>query len=219
MVAVRPHGRVLTLGVLTMTLLTLPIAARGQCQPVWSIVGDKTLDDGVRALAVFDDGTGPALYAGGWFRKLDEEVVNYIARWDGQEWSSVDGGVTGKLGDYGPRIDCLKVLDLGDGPALYVGGDFQFAGSVEVNGIAKWDGIAWSAVTSGLLPSDDDYLYVYDLCVYDDGMGPALYAGGWFKTPGPEAVEGLARWDGANWSAVGGGLSPYELFPSSPCCR
>ena len=44
------------------------------------------LDDGVRALAVHDDGSGEALYAGGFFSSADGVTVGRIARWDGAAW-------------------------------------------------------------------------------------------------------------------------------------
>src|SRR6187402_2016766 len=39
---------------------------------------------GVAAMAVFDDGSGPALYVGGIF----QQPPSNIARWDGTSWSS-----------------------------------------------------------------------------------------------------------------------------------
>ena len=37
-----------------------------------------------------------------------------------------------------------------DGSNLYVGGDFTTAGDVVANRIAKWDGLSWSALGTGL---------------------------------------------------------------------
>lgn len=52
------------------------------CVPRWS--GEFPLDNGVvgmvRALAVFDDGTGPALYVGGQIAGVGGMAVNNIAR-------------------------------------------------------------------------------------------------------------------------------------------
>ena len=45
------------------------------------------------------------------------------------------------------------------------------------------------------------------LATADNGCGPALYVGGDFTTAGGVTVNGLARWDGREWSAVGGGPS------------
>jgi hypothetical protein len=39
------------------------------------------MNDAVSALTVFDDGTGPALYAGGSFYSAGESLANYIAAW------------------------------------------------------------------------------------------------------------------------------------------
>ena len=51
-----------------------------------------------------------------------------------------------------------------------------------VNGVARWDGSAWSAL-SGPSGTGVERL-VYALAVFDDGSGPALYAGGYFTTAG-----------------------------------
>ena len=47
-----------------------------------------TLTRTVSALAVYDDGSGPALYAGGYF-SLGQSLypTTYIARFDGVSWS------------------------------------------------------------------------------------------------------------------------------------
>jgi hypothetical protein len=48
---------------------------------------------------------------------------------------------------------------------------------------------------------------VHALHSHDDGSGPALYVGGnWAPEPG-FPYDHLARWDGATWSDVGGGVS------------
>jgi hypothetical protein len=86
----------------------------------------RTVEAQYRALAVFDDGTGPALYAGG-----------VVAKWDGSTWTALSTG----LGD----VYALTVFDDGTGPALYVGGRFY---------IRKWDGANWTAVgglSSGII--------------------------------------------------------------------
>jgi trimeric autotransporter adhesin len=182
--------------------------AGAQCIPGWSAVWTQNDDPApvVRALAVFDDGTGPALYAGGTFEQIGGVPAHNLAKWNGKTWSEVGGGVTGYV-EYATRVDCLRVLDLGDGPAVYVGGDFRYAGELEVNGIARWNGFAWTGFGAGLSadPNITDYLYVYDMRVFDDGAGPRLYIGGRFETP--NSIVALAAWDGAAWQSVGGGLS------------
>jgi hypothetical protein len=45
------------------------------------------------------------------------------------------------------------------------------------------------------------------LTVFDDGTGPALYAGGEFVTAGGELALRAARWNGAQWAGVGAGTN------------
>ncbi len=89
-------------------------------------------------MAVFDDGSGPALYVGGSFNTAGGASVNNIARWDGQTWSPLGAGLDSS-------VAVMIVFDdgLGGGPALYVGGWFENAGGRPAHNIAKWDGKAW----------------------------------------------------------------------------
>ena len=86
----------------------------------------------------------------------------------------------------------MTVYDDGNGPALYVGGLFAQAGGVAVNSVARWDGVAWSALTDdgGTGVSN----FVNDLDVFDDGTGTALYAAGFFDTAGGQQANNVARW-------------------------
>jgi hypothetical protein len=141
---------------------------------------------------VYDDGGGPALYAGGYFGTAGGVAASRIARWDGASWSAVGSGI------QGPSVWSLAVYDDGSGSALYAGGAFSaFAGGKR---ITKWDGSSWSALGSGMNAN------VIALMVFDDGSGPALYAGGDFTTAGGVAANRIANWDGSSWSALGSGL-------------
>lgn len=158
-----------------------------------------------RALATFNDGSGEALYVGGTFDFAGGVRVNGISKWSGTEWSSLVGP-TGTVGMGGGDVNALVVFDDGSGEALYAAGSFARAGGVLVNGIAKWDGNNWSGLTGPGSTGVSDT--VNALAVFDDGSGPALYAGGLFTTAGGVNVNGVARWDGSQWSALtspGGG--------------
>jgi len=166
----------------------------------WSEVGGGLAAPG-RALAVFDDGAGagPRLYVGGEFQSAGGVPANYIATWDGTTWSSVAPGGSGGTDGF---VHELWVLDDGSGPALYAAGDFQTAGGVPANRIARWNGTSWSPLGSGI------ECCVLGLAVFDDGNGPALYAGGNFSSAGGMPnTQRLARWDGSAWSSVGFGSS------------
>ncbi|NOT30723.1 MAG: HYR domain-containing protein [Planctomycetes bacterium] len=74
----------------------------------------------VVALAVYDDGSGPALYAGGYFGTAGGVPANGIAKWDGSSWTALGSGMNG-------FVSALRGYDDGNGPALYAGGGFTSA--------------------------------------------------------------------------------------------
>jgi len=162
-------------------------AAGPPCTPEWSDEFTAGAFDGtVRAFAWFDDGRGPALYAAGDFRRVNDELAIRIARWDGAAWSPLGSGLN-------DSVHALTVFDDGGGPALFAAGEFSRAGGRDAQYVAKWNGTEWLP-----LPDDigDD---TYALAVFDDGNGPSLFAAG-----GP---ENIARWGGAGWVSVGGGAN------------
>jgi hypothetical protein len=147
----------------------------------------------VRALAA----TATDLYMGGSFERAGSaSSVRSVARWNGSAWSGMGGGVKRVL-DPG-RVDSIAV----DGANVYVGGQFDTAGTTPANSIARWSGSAWSALGSGLtkpgVPSAVPAPEVLAIAVHNG----SVYAGGDFETAGGVAARYLARWDGAAWFAV-----------------
>jgi hypothetical protein len=139
------------------------------------------MDKGVFALAVYDGGGGPALYAGGNFTTAGGGAASKIARWDGSSWSALGNGTNS-------AVNALAVYDGGGGPALCAGGDFTTAGGVAASFIARWDGTSWSALGSGMDAG------VFAVAAFDDGGGPALYAGGGFTSAIDSGDSFLAKW-------------------------
>ena len=177
----------------------LVLAPLATCQPRWfPTFGGRRVNDDVRALLVFDDGGGPALYAGGDFTSAGGVEAYKVARWDGVRWAALGSGIAPSAS---ASVAALAVFDDGSGPALYAGGAFTSAGGAAAHNIARWDGSSWSALGSGL---DGE---VRALAVFDDGSGPALYAGGTFLSAGGQGVGRIARWDGSSWTALGSGLN------------
>ena len=176
----------------------------------WSAFGNSSSRFGFSALTVFDDGSGPALYAAGSFTNTNNGVTahvaggtfttpgglppKHIARWTGESWAPLSSDTNGTIG-------VLAVYDDGSGPALIAGGSFTIAGGVEANRVARWDGSNWSALGSGM---DDP---VRALAIHDDGNGPALYAGGSFTMAGSVAANRIARWNGTDWEPLGSGMN------------
>lgn len=148
----------------------------------WSAVGDPGPADGSagRMLAVFDDGSGPALYLAGNITNVGGVTVNGLAKWNGQSWSSIGSP------DTSNSIYSMAVYDDGSGPALYISGLFDFVDGVPAQRLARWNGTSWAEVGGGL--SD----VATHMAVFDDGSGPALYL----------SSVGLMRWDGAKLETV-----------------
>jgi hypothetical protein len=165
------------------------------------------LNDSVTGFGVYNDGSGPSMYAGGYFSLSAGN--RGIARWTGSSWVPVGTGLHG--GQY-VWVNAMASFDAGNGAELYVGGGFTGAGSVFGQPLAKWNGTQWSLVGAGLGPRGTSSPEVFALQAFDDGSGPALYVGGIFGSAGGVPVDGIARWNGVHWSAVGPGADLLLSF-------
>jgi trimeric autotransporter adhesin len=88
-------------------------------------------------------------------------------------------------------------------PVLAAGGFFHLAGNTPVYCVGTWDGSHWTQIGVGLAGS------VHALADYTPSGSTTshLMAGGWFmNTGGGQHVGMIARWDGSQWHALGGGL-------------
>jgi LPXTG-site transpeptidase (sortase) family protein len=89
----------------------------------------------------------------------------------------------------------VRALATDNSGNLYAGGYFASAGGGPVNYVAKWDGVSWSALGTGMNG------FVYALATDNSGN---LYAAGNFTFAGGTLVNNVARWDGSSWSALSG---------------
>ena len=164
----------------------------------WSALGAGLDGTYVLSLAVWDDGSGPDLYAAGAF---DDAVAGGaskgIARWDGVTWSAVGAGID-TLPTLHP-VNELVAFDDGSGEALWSLGSFIQAGGLSAGGVARWDGLAWSATSEGASHE------IEVVCRGDFEGAPALYVGGpeFFSAPGAVHTQGLARYMNDSWSGFG----------------
>ncbi len=158
----------------------------------WEVLGSD-FDDDVEALAVFDDGMGPALYAGGRFEStLDGAPMRSLARWDGERWQPLAAELDAR------RVTALTTFDDGSGDRLVAAVQFD-DDDVNPFRVMAWDGAQWQVIAA------DVQGYIRNLCVWDDGLGPALYVGGRLRgdrRPGhqqprplsPGSVGATRRW-------------------------
>ncbi len=174
----------------------------------WSAVGSASTGP-VSALGQFDDGSGLALYAGGTFTTSGAGGIASVARWNGSQWSAVPGNPLAAGTFSVPAVRALTTFDDGTGPALYVGGEFTTPLNGGTQNVARWNGAQWQGLGAGLTGVTTATVAptVDALVVHDDGTGPALYAGGRFSTSGTATTfNDLARWSGAGWQRVRGGV-------------
>jgi hypothetical protein len=145
----------------------------------------------VASLAMYDG----KLFAGGFFNQVGNIYTTCIGQWNGSGWDSVGSGISAS---FGGTVFALAVFN----NELYVGGTFYDAGGNPANGIARWNGTSWSTVGTGVGIGGMNY-GVRSFAIYDS----ALYVGGIFPTAGGITANGIAKWDGNNWSSVGTGVS------------
>jgi hypothetical protein len=171
----------------------------------WSALGHG-VNGAVQALAV----SGNNLYVGGTFSEVcgnaacnsGNMTVNNIARWDGDTWSALGGGVDGQIKALAASASDLYV----GGAILQVCGNIACSsGNLIVNNIALWSGTAWSALDNGVNGA------VQALAV----SGDDLYIGGIFNracgnlacTSDNLTVNHIALWSSSSWFALDNGVS------------
>ena len=141
--------------------------------------GARVADDGVTVIGAFiRDERGP-LY--------------HVARWE------PDRGAWRAFQDPAPQNGLYAWTSFAtavSGEDLYVGGDYLAAGR-RVDGLARWDGETWETLAPG---PDDGYLTALTV------DGDDVYAGGAFSRIGGVPALFVAKWDGREWRALGGGV-------------
>jgi len=168
----------------------------------WSDVAGGTFGYGViNTMLASDD----SILVGGRFQSVNGEEVNNLAHWDGRQWRSLGGGLSGGKELFPNEFPFTEVRALlQDGTNLYAGGSFTNAGGVPAMNVARWDGRQWSALGDGIRG--------FGSCLFGRCVHPVtslalvegkLFAGGGFTAGNGTSGGGyLARWDGATWSNV-----------------
>ena len=132
------------------------------------------------------------LYVGGDFTSVKGGALpaNYIAAWNGTQWSALGGGASGPV----------KALASDSTGLLYVGGaSFNSQTGTDEGFVDMWDGAQWQVVGTPVSSLPACYSSVNALAVNDNDI---LFAAGFFDTPGRR----IAKWDGTSWSGLGSGV-------------
>jgi hypothetical protein len=108
-----------------------------------------------------------------------------VKKWNGTTWDTIGAsGASASRVIYGP-----------DG-TLYAGGSFTTIGGISAASIAKYNGVAWTPLGSGLAVSAGSPT-ADALLILPDGT---LLVGGFFDIAGGIAtVDNIARWNGSAW--------------------
>ncbi len=178
--------------VASFVLHSPPARAQGDCAPFWQPGGNVPGVDGtVRAIINMPNGD---LIVGGNFRAAGNIPAKCIARWNGMQWSALGSGMDGGTE---PSVRALAVLPNGD---VIAGGLFETAGGVSARNIARWNGTAWSPLSTGVSVATNATPAVYALAALPNGE---VVVGGIFRNAGGVAIASIARWNGANWISIG----------------
>jgi hypothetical protein len=159
----------------------------------WSALGSGGSGVGaiggtVRALAV----AGTDIVAGGDFANAaGVPEADRVARWSGGGWSALGSNGAG-VAALNSTVYALAV----SGSDVYVGGAFTDGGGIATaDNLARWNGIAWSALGSNGSGNGALSTWVYALAV----SGTDLYAAGVFlNAAGIPTADYVAKWGQAS---------------------
>jgi len=138
-------------------------------------------------MIVHDDGTGPALFAGGMFNRAGNIETNGIAKWNGKTWSALGAAFKVYVG-HRPVTSLASAVDE-QGQFLFAHGNLFEEGELLANA-ARWNGSQWSVLGNDLSASSSMHAAVHA----EAGELPALYVMGSFTTAGGIASHNLAKW-------------------------
>lgn len=121
---------------------------------------------------------------------------------NGQHWQPLRDGIDwmGVNNMYEDTVDNL----------LYVVGAFKTVDSMNIRGIAKWNGVKWDSLGSGMDDNQSSFPQnTWAVCKFQN----EIYAGGAFWKTGNIWTKFIAKWNGTNWDSLNSRLnSSVENF-------
>jgi hypothetical protein len=162
----------------------------------WSGLGSG-LSGGAGAAVKSITLSGGLVYAGGEFTTAGGASANSVARFDpgNAAWSTLSGGATYTYDDPG-RVNALAANAQG---VVFMGGDFDRAGTIQSYNAAAWYNEQWRAMGKGF-ESLETHGTIEAVAVAPDGK---VYVGGSFDHVAGKPIRNAAIWDGVTWSGMG----------------
>lgn len=143
----------------------------------WSVMSTGSANS-VEGIAI---SPGGRVYIGG---DTNSDAIEEVSYWTGSAWT--------RVGDVG-AAETIGALAFGLDGTLYAGGTFTQIGGVTAAKIAKFNGVAWTPLGTGVSTGTE----VDQLVVQPDGT---LLMGGAFTGVGSiTTVHNIARWNGSAW--------------------
>ena len=130
------------------------------------------------------------LIACGEFNKVGEKDIQGIMEWDGVSLKELDSGLSGNIQSTAPVMFPHQMMVYNS--ELYVVGNFRYAGGIEMNGIAKWDGTSWTSMGAGFNST------VYSIAVFKD----EIIVGGSFTESKGTSLNRIAKWVNNEWTPL-----------------
>jgi len=157
----------------------------------WSTLNapGTTLNGEVHDLATMIDGS---IIAVGEFTHAGSQQVNHIARQLGSTWYPIGAGF-----ERAPVSVAVR-----PNGQIVAAGRFSSAGGSPSDGLAGWQGSGWTSIGTPA-PANTSRPFE-DLAIAPNGD---VVLGGRFVSIDGVACNGVARWDGTNWFALGNGLT------------
>jgi hypothetical protein len=152
----------------------------------WEQVGgvfDHPSWSSTKKLVTFDN----LLISGGRFHSIGGVPIYNIAAWDGIVWGPMGAG-------FNSMVTFLEVHN----NTLYASGSFTASGTnSSVKNLARWNGTSWECFDTSVV-----FTTAYALKSY---QGDLLIGNVWNTISGID-MNGIARWDGMNYTSMGDSL-------------